>query len=87
MRTPQVFTASEIANWHVSEEVEPLKWRPARPCGFYGFRHSITRIRIAWRVFVGKYDALNWQGAGDKAAIETNYRDILHPEFERATHG
>jgi len=38
-------------------------------------------------VFVGKYDALNWQGAGDKAAVETNYRDILHPEFERATHG
>ena len=86
MRTPQIFTASEIANWHVSEEVEAGKWRPARPCPFWGFRHSLTRIRIAWYVFTGKYDALNWQGSGDKVATETNYRDILHPEFKRATH-
>jgi len=86
MRTPQVFTASEIANWHVSEEVEPGKWRPARPCSFWGFRHSLTRLRIAWHVFTGKYDALNWQGAGDKAATETNYRDICHTEFKRSTH-
>ena len=86
MRTPQVFTASEIVNWHVSEEAEPGKWRPARPCSFCGMRHFITRLRIAWRVLTGKYDALNWQGSGDKSATETNYLDILHPGFKRATH-
>jgi len=85
MRTPLVYTASEIATWHVSEEFAPGKWRPARPCAFWGFRYSIMRFRIAWNVFTGRYDALNWQGTGEKKVTETHYRDILHPEFQRAT--
>jgi hypothetical protein len=85
IRVPQVYTASEIALWHVSEEVTCGKWRSARPCAFSGLRYFSWRCRIAWHVFTGKYDALNWQGSGDKAATHANYRDILHPKFVRAT--
>ena len=86
MRVPQVFTASEIANWTVSEEVAPGKWRPARACSFEGLRHFRVRIKIAWHVFTGKYDALNWQGSGEKTPTKTHYRDIMHPDFKLATY-
>jgi hypothetical protein len=32
-------------------------WVPARPLGVFSLR---KRIRLAWRVFVGRYDALEW---------------------------
>ncbi len=89
MRIPLVYTASEIVNWTVSEEHAPGKWRPARPCGFcdLSWDHFKMRVKAAWRVFTGRYDALNWQGTGEKANSDTHYRDILHPDFKRATEG
>lgn len=83
MRVPQVFTASEIANWHIAEEYQPRKWRPARPLYFTGFRYFTMRLRISWRVFTGKYDALNWQDTGEKSNQETNYIDCLNPDFKK----
>jgi len=35
------------------------KWFPARPCGFYSIW---SRIRIAYSVFIGKCDAVEWPG-------------------------
>jgi hypothetical protein len=35
-------------------------WYAARPIGFQGL-NLIDRIKIAWRVFTGKYDALLWK--------------------------
>ena len=58
-RTPLVYTPTEIKTWHVEEEYLPGKWRPARPCGFRGVKYFAMRVRIAWSVFIGKYDALN----------------------------
>ena len=87
MRTPQVFSATEIKNWHIEEEYEKGKWRLARPCGFIGnIRYFKVRFRIAWRVFTGRYDALNWQNTGVKKNEDTNYRDIIDPDFGSTKH-
>jgi len=32
-------------------------WFPARPLSLGGF---LTRVRLAWGVFTGRYDALRW---------------------------
>ena len=61
-RTPLVYSPTEIKQWDGDEEYAPGKWAPARPCGFSGLQYFKMRCRIAWRVFVGKYDALNWNG-------------------------
>jgi hypothetical protein len=85
MRVPLVYTTSEVVQWPVSEEYEPGKWRPARPCAFCGrmsWDHFKMRVRTTWRVFIGRYDALNWQGTGEKNNSETHYRDCLHPDFK-----
>lgn len=35
------------------------KWVPARPYGFYSFRH---RVKCTWMVFTGRADAVTWPG-------------------------
>lgn len=35
------------------------KWIPARPLGVDCLRH---RLRLAWGIFLGKYDAVKWPG-------------------------
>lgn len=37
------------------------RWVPARHLGWQGWvlRH---RLKLAWRVFIGRYDALEWDG-------------------------
>jgi len=76
-----VFTASEIATWHIAEEFEPGKWRPARSCPIYGWRF-MERLRVAWRVFTGQYDALNWEEqSGEWTNAHANYRDCTEKGF------
>jgi len=83
MRVPLVYTASEIVNWHVAEEYAPGKWRPARCCGFWSVRHIRQQFRVAWLVFIGRLDGLNWlEGSGESGM---NYRDCRDPEWLRAT--
>lgn len=86
-RVPLVYSASEIVNWHVSEQYEPGKWRPARCCGFntLSWDHIRMRFRLAWRVFLGQYDCLNWgKGSGEEKATDTNYRDCTDPRWLRS---
>lgn len=86
MRVPVVYTATEIVNWHVAEEYAPGKWRPSRCCPFDGWCHLRTRLRIAWAVFTGRYDALNWgESSGERSAEERNYRDCTEPGWTSAT--
>ena len=81
---PTVYTASEIATWHVSEEYEPGKWRPARPCAIGGFRLT-QRIRIAWSVFTGRNDAVNWGAtSGEWNNTQIVYRDYTENGFIRS---
>ena len=35
------------------------RWVASRPLGYYSLS---SRLRLAWRVFVGDYDALRWPG-------------------------
>jgi hypothetical protein len=86
MRVPLVYTASEIVNWHISEEYKQGKWRPARCCGFDAHDWSLVKVRfrMAWRVFTGRYDALNW-GETSGELSERRYKDCTDPEFFTAT--
>lgn len=61
---PLLFNADHIANAQPPYMVE---WRGGRfVCRLYdhnppAFDRLLTRFRLAWAVFTGKYDALVWQ--------------------------
>jgi len=51
--------AHAIKNWDSQIEVKKGIWIPARPItGGFSFW---WRFKLAYDVFIGKYDALNWQ--------------------------
>ena len=65
MRQPQVFSATEISNWRYCVKDKDGRYVPFRPCQFNNpFDWSMIRMRLfcAWKVFIGRYDALNWEG-------------------------
>lgn len=86
MRVPVSYTATDIVKWHVSEEVSPGKWRPARCCAFGNLlSHVGMRFRLTWRVFTGRCDVLNWgEGSGERSSIEVSYADFKTPGFKNA---
>lgn len=58
MRFPNIIPAHNLAReWPQSCRGDGF-WTPARPEPPPG--DLLWRIRIAWRVFVGDYDALRW---------------------------
>lgn len=67
---PTTWHADELTNWRCQAEVSPGQWEPARPLGMFGLclRH---RIRLAWRVFTGEYDAVKWHSALPKRAPDS----------------
>ena len=60
MRPPTVYRAGELVNWDVSTEHPVLGWIPARPLPFSGYA-VLKRLRLAWRVFMGRYDVIDWK--------------------------
>lgn len=60
MRCPQVVTARQvIAGAHTRIKTGDGPWVPARP---YGGRVGIFyRLKLAWKVLVADYDALDWE--------------------------
>jgi hypothetical protein len=60
MRTPTVHTPSELQNWPNGESYEG-GYRPARCMSFELSILHPRRWKIAWRVFTGRYDALDWE--------------------------
>lgn len=60
MRHPDIYTAKFIQEWGVRESVNGGPWIPSRPIPFQGWAFR-RRLRAAWRVFIGRYDALDWQ--------------------------
>lgn len=61
-QSPQVINADFFKYSQVSAGIlvnGKLKWVPARPLSGGGL---ITRVRLAWKVFTGEYDALKWEG-------------------------
>lgn len=49
------YTAQQIKDWDVSRGP---RWIPCRPVTFWKLT---IRIRLAWGVFIGRYDALDWE--------------------------
>lgn len=60
-----VFTVKELKEWDVSTELEPGKYVPCRPLG----GPFIWRLKAAWQVLTGRYDALDW-GPGQRGEDE-----------------
>lgn len=56
-QTPQVFTTSTIKEWTISTYTKDNTWVPARP---YSIPSIHKRFKLAWLVFIGRYDALDW---------------------------
>jgi len=56
-----VYNADDLKKWDCQAEIEEGRWVSARPINY---RHApiLHRIKVAWRVFRGKYDALEWTG-------------------------
>ena len=60
MRRPAVYKTTTIKKWDCDAEVEDGRWIPARPVG-YDAVSLWWRLKVAWRTFIGKYDALDWE--------------------------
>lgn len=61
-RAPNIYTFEslrQVTDGSTQAEIEPGKWAPARPLGFYSIG---SRLNAAWMVFTGKADALIWPG-------------------------
>ena len=54
------FTAIEIKQWNVSGG---KSWKPTRPLN-YKFDGVTRRVKLAFGVLVGRYDALDWEQGG-----------------------
>lgn len=60
MRNPTIWTASELKEFSVSTMHKSGRWVPSRPIPFYGVQ-VLKNIKLAYCVFIGKYDALDWE--------------------------
>lgn len=58
-QVPQVINAEWLRQTDCEAYMGPAGWVAARPMsmGWIG-----TRLNLAWKVFTGKYDALQWGG-------------------------
>ena len=64
MQEPQILTAEEIV-WignTTHKEYRKGEWLPARPEPYgHGLLTVIHRAILAWHVFTGRYDAVDWE--------------------------
>jgi len=60
MRNPDVWTALQIQKWDASTSTKNRGYIPTRPLPWYGPK-LFHNIKIAYYVFIGKYDALDWE--------------------------
>ena len=62
-KAPSLYSLAELKNIVNGNgpmtEISSGKWVPARSLGFYSLPR---RLKLAWGVFIGKYDALKWPG-------------------------
>ena len=60
MKTPNIYTARTIKKWDCDIEVKDLGYIPARPWVSGGLM-ILTRVKLAYLVFMGKCDVLDWE--------------------------
>ena len=57
---PNIYTPEILDGWDCAAQVNG-RYVKARPLGWQGL--SLTRrLKVAWKVFTGEYDALKWTG-------------------------
>jgi len=60
MKSPQHLSAIELKEWsYTVRDNNTGQWIPKRLEPYYGIR-LIHRCKLAWKVFTGEYDALDW---------------------------
>lgn len=54
-----IYTPKEILQYDVYEEDKnnPTFWKPSRPITYWSFK----RFKLAWYVFICRYDVLDWE--------------------------
>ncbi len=63
MKTPALYKAKELTRWSEDREAiinDKKVWIPARAYYFSGL-NIMQRLMYSWGVFIGKYDAIDWQ--------------------------
>jgi len=62
MNTPHLYYVPELVKWsQTASTCHPeAGWIPLRPLGFQGLSLK-RRLKLAWGVFTGKYDAVYWE--------------------------
>jgi hypothetical protein len=64
MNTPTVYTPEQIRSEPlccVAKGLPDGRWVAARPLAWQGLSFR-RRLRAAWMVFTGRWDALRWEG-------------------------
>ena len=61
MRVPSRFTMADIKQYDTFyKDVITATFKPYRCVGWHGF-YLIRRLKLAWKVFKGEYDVLDWE--------------------------
>lgn len=63
MAMPNKHTAMSVKRSDCDAEYQRGKWGPARPVPYDAgwYRNLKLRLKLAWGVFTGRYDALDWE--------------------------
>jgi hypothetical protein len=60
-KAPNIYTPVQIKKWDVDEgrrdKFGQMYYQPSRPLHWDSI---VIRFKLAWNVFIGKYDALDW---------------------------
>lgn len=67
------YTAQQIKKWNVGVGMPGGRIIPARSLN-YTVESWCSRIRNAWGVLIGKYDALDWEDGGNGNEREKKIR-------------
>jgi hypothetical protein len=59
MRTPTIHLADNIKKWDATASYDGIHWYLARSEGYPGI-NLWFRLQLAWLVFTGRCDALEW---------------------------
>jgi len=76
------FTANEMKNWDTSTPDKMGRYVPARPLN-YQLDGFVNRLKLAWKVFTGKCDVLDWQE--DRYASPATYDKNVYKSGRKAS--
>ncbi len=60
MQTPKIYKARDLENWDTHCQKLNGPWLPARPLSLSTLS-LFWRFKLAYKVFVGRFDALDWE--------------------------